>query len=116
MGQAVVDVVVDQDALGRRHRAFHRRELAGDVEPDDVGARRQELAELDVGGPEPLERARQTAQPLAEAFGLEVAVDERLIEAGKVKPLTDEDRRILAAAVNTLAEDLATLRGRVGLE
>ena len=44
MGQAVVDVVVDQDALGRRHRAFHRRELAGDVEagfspfdhPDDV--------------------------------------------------------------------------------
>ena len=32
MGQAVVDVVVDQDALGRRHRAFHRRELAGDVE------------------------------------------------------------------------------------
>ena len=29
--------------------------------------------------------------------------------------LTDEDRRVLAAAVNTLAEDLATLRGRVGL-
>ena len=31
MGQAMVDVVVDQDALCRRHRAFHRRELAGDV-------------------------------------------------------------------------------------
>ena len=30
--------------------------------------------------------------------------------------LTDEDRRVLAAAVNTLAEDLATLRGRVGLD
>ncbi|TAM86729.1 MAG: histidine phosphatase family protein [Jatrophihabitans sp.] len=29
----------------------------------------------------PLERARQTARPLAEALGLEVAVDERLIEA-----------------------------------
>jgi broad specificity phosphatase PhoE len=29
----------------------------------------------------PLERARQTAQPLATATGLEVAVDERLIEA-----------------------------------
>ena len=29
--------------------------------------------------------------------------------------LTDEDRKILAAAVNTLAEDLSTLRGKVGL-
>ena len=32
MGQAMVDVVVDQDALCGRDRAFHRRELAGDVE------------------------------------------------------------------------------------
>lgn len=32
MGQAMVDVVVDQDALCGRHRAFHLRELAGDVE------------------------------------------------------------------------------------
>ena len=30
----------------------------------------------------PLERARQTAEPLAEAFGLEPRVDERLIESG----------------------------------
>jgi broad specificity phosphatase PhoE len=30
----------------------------------------------------PLERARQTAQPLAEAFGLPVDIDDRLIEAG----------------------------------
>ncbi|MGY1721659.1 histidine phosphatase family protein [Blastococcus sp. SYSU DS0533] len=30
----------------------------------------------------PLERARQTIRPLAEATGLEVAVDERIIEAG----------------------------------
>jgi broad specificity phosphatase PhoE len=30
----------------------------------------------------PLERARQTAQPLAEATGLPVQIDERLIEAG----------------------------------
>ena len=30
----------------------------------------------------PLERAQQTAQPLAEAKGLEVVVDERIIEAG----------------------------------
>lgn len=44
MGQAVVDVVVDQDALCCRHRAFYCRELAGNVEtgltlfdhPDDV--------------------------------------------------------------------------------
>jgi broad specificity phosphatase PhoE len=30
----------------------------------------------------PLERTRQTVQPLADAFGLEVHVDERIIEAG----------------------------------
>jgi broad specificity phosphatase PhoE len=30
----------------------------------------------------PLERARQTAQPVADAFGLDVQTDERLIEAG----------------------------------
>jgi broad specificity phosphatase PhoE len=30
----------------------------------------------------PLERAKQTARPIAEAFGLAVVVDERLIEAG----------------------------------
>ena len=30
----------------------------------------------------PLERARQTAQPVADAFGLPVQIDERIIEAG----------------------------------
>ena len=30
--------------------------------------------------------------------------------------LTDSDRTVLAAAVNTLAEDLSTLRGRLGLD
>lgn len=30
--------------------------------------------------------------------------------------LTHDDRRVLAAGVNTLAEDLSTLRGRVGLD
>jgi len=30
----------------------------------------------------PLQRAQQTAQPIAEEFGLEIATDERLIEAG----------------------------------
>jgi broad specificity phosphatase PhoE len=32
----------------------------------------------------PLERARQTAQPLADVFGLEPGVDERLIESENV--------------------------------
>lgn len=30
--------------------------------------------------------------------------------------LTESDSKVLAAAVNTLAEDLATLRGKLGLE
>ena len=29
--------------------------------------------------------------------------------------LTDQDRNLLSAKVNTLAEDLATLRGKLGL-
>lgn len=42
------------------------------------------LAQRDVGHlvSSPLERAQQTARPLADALGLDVAVDERLIEAG----------------------------------
>jgi broad specificity phosphatase PhoE len=32
----------------------------------------------------PLERAQETAEPIAAAFGLEVATDDRLIEAGNV--------------------------------
>jgi broad specificity phosphatase PhoE len=42
------------------------------------------LAERDIGCivSSPLERAQQTAQPLARKLGLPVAIDERLIEAG----------------------------------
>ena len=42
------------------------------------------LSERDVGHvvASPLERAHQTAQPLADRLGLPVAVDERLVEAG----------------------------------
>jgi broad specificity phosphatase PhoE len=41
------------------------------------------LAQRDIGYvvSSPLERARQTAEPLAAATGLEVAIDERLVEA-----------------------------------
>ncbi|MEP6599243.1 MAG: histidine phosphatase family protein [Actinomycetota bacterium] len=44
------------------------------------------LAERGIGYlvSSPLERARQTAVPIAEAVGLPVAIDERLIEAGNV--------------------------------
>jgi broad specificity phosphatase PhoE len=44
------------------------------------------LAGRDIGYlvASPLERAQQTAQPLAQALGLDVALDERLIEAANV--------------------------------
>jgi broad specificity phosphatase PhoE len=52
------------------------------------------LAERDIGYivSSPLERARQTAQPLARKLGLPIAIDERLIEAGNFlegKQVTD---------------------------
>lgn len=42
------------------------------------------LAERDISylAASPLERAQQTARPIAETFGLEIRTDERLIEAG----------------------------------
>jgi broad specificity phosphatase PhoE len=44
------------------------------------------LAARDIGYlvASPLERARQTAQPLADALGLQTAIDERLVEAANV--------------------------------
>jgi broad specificity phosphatase PhoE len=41
------------------------------------------LAQLDIGHlvSSPLERAQQTAEPIAEKFGLDVEIDDRLIEA-----------------------------------
>lgn len=44
------------------------------------------LAERDIGylASSPLERARQTAEPVAEALGLAVVVDERLVEAANI--------------------------------
>jgi broad specificity phosphatase PhoE len=45
----------------------------------------------------PLERARQTAQPLADRTGLEVHVDERLVEAGNDFEGTRFGRRSIAS-------------------
>ena len=44
------------------------------------------LAERDIGlvRASPLERAQQTARPIADIFGLDVGVDERLIESANV--------------------------------
>ncbi len=49
-----------------------------------AAAAAQALAGRDVAyvASSPLERARQTARPVAAAFGLEVAIDDRLLEPG----------------------------------
>ncbi|MFG3251994.1 histidine phosphatase family protein [Streptomyces sp. NPDC048172] len=46
----------------------------------------EHLAERDIThvGASPLERAQETATPIAKAHGLDIATDERLIEAGNV--------------------------------
>lgn len=53
----------------------------------------------------PLQRAQETAAPLAEALGLDVAIDERLIEAANVL----EGRRLAGAGARELV-DPAVLR------
>ena len=69
------------------HRILYGR-LAG-YHLSDLGRRMADLAAEHLGDHDvvhvvssPLERARETAAPVAEAHGLEVAVDDRVIEAG----------------------------------
>lgn len=64
-----------QDRLRVRERegrqtVLQLREIGGDLGADNVGARRQELAELDVAGAELLQRGRQ---PLTGAQARDVA-------------------------------------------
>ncbi|WP_102509479.1 histidine phosphatase family protein [Sanguibacter massiliensis] len=47
--------------------------------PDDVEPVRHDITHVIAS---PLQRAQETATPIAEAFGLELGTDERLIEAG----------------------------------
>ena len=64
---------------------------------------------------------KQDADFVAKVDGNFKAVDEVLVKyqdgEGYVsyEKLTDQDRNLLSAKVNTLAEDLATLRGKLGL-
>ena len=73
LDEEFVDLASERDLdfgngeLGRkgRHLVLKEAELGGDIRADDVGARRQKLAELDIRGPEPVQRARQIVRPLA---------------------------------------------------
>ena len=50
-----------------RNPVLQLLEIEGGIHADDVGPRRQELAELDVGGAEPRQSALQRTRPCAEA-------------------------------------------------
>ena len=54
-----------------RHLVLQHFEVAGDVRADDVGPRGEELAELDVGRPEPGQRRAETAGAVAGAAALD---------------------------------------------
>ena len=53
--------------------------------PDDIGPRRQELAELDVGRPKPRQRSGEALRAVARAFALD-------------QPREPQRRRVPAAA------------------
>ncbi|MDR3068004.1 MAG: histidine phosphatase family protein [Cellulomonas sp.] len=57
-------------------------QMAQAVADDLVGQASEPRHDIAVVVASPLERAQQTAAPLAAAFGLDVGVDDRLIEAG----------------------------------
>ena len=55
-----------RDRLGKRRQTILQAgEIARQLRPDQVGARRQELADLDIGRAEPLDRALQAYERLA---------------------------------------------------
>lgn len=57
-------------------------EMAQQVADFLVGERGEERADIAHVVASPLERAQQTATPIARAFGLQIVTDERVIEAG----------------------------------
>jgi iron uptake system component EfeO len=63
-----------------------------------------------LGFPRQLRRCAQDRRPSATA---DYRQGSRFPEDDK---LSEDDRKVLAAAVNTLAEDLSTLRGKLGLD
>ena len=58
----------------RRHLVLQPAEVAGEFKADDVGPGRHELAELHIGGPEPLEGV---GEALAGALSLALCADAR---------------------------------------
>ena len=56
-----------QRRIERLHLVLQHREILRDLGADDVGPRRQRLAELHVGRPEPVERPRQPLDPARSA-------------------------------------------------
>ena len=83
-------------AAHRRHAVLQALEFERDLGPDDVGAGRQELAHLDVGGPEPVDGARQPGEPADVAPGDEVGERERQARAGRQERRVDVDERAFA--------------------
>src|SRR3978361_1547804 len=60
------------------YRLSERGVAMAQMVADTLAAQGRDVVEVTAS---PLERAQQTAQPIAAAFGLEVGTDERLIEA-----------------------------------
>jgi len=90
------------DALGlglreRRHLVLQRFEVARERDADHVGPRRQELAELHIGGPERRERAHQAARGGAAGAPFEEASDPQR-SAGRhwQRPRIDESEHAFA--------------------
>ena len=75
----------------RRHAVLQALEFEGDLGPDDVGPGREELAELDVGRAEPVDRAREAGEPIDIALGDQIGETER--QAGDRRQTAPDRRR-----------------------
>ena len=68
---AISTILTASGARERRHAVLEPLEVARDGDADDVGPRRQELAELDVGRAEPRQRRREPGGAVAEVAALD---------------------------------------------
>src|SRR6185312_14505573 len=97
-----------------RHLVLQHFEIAGDVWTDDVGARGEELAELDVSRPEP-RRSIMRPRPTAQTTGIgrpRVSTRPSTPSRANTKPARERRTRCESVEITTSSPNAAPRRHR----
>jgi hypothetical protein len=83
-------------AVDRRHAVLQLLQFDRDPGADDVGPRGEELAELDVGRAEPVDRRRQAAEATRPAARQEIGEEQRKARERRQRRRIEVDERAFA--------------------